>query len=95
MTADDALLAATRAGLPQAVAARLVLDTDPSRYAKAIESAGALMVLCKLAGRPEQIGDMLGKTIDEARLDLNRQMVEETNATVIDKVPAPASMWSA
>jgi len=93
MTADDALLAATRAGLPQAVAARLVLDNGPTHYAKAIESAGALLALCKLANRPEQIGDMLGKTIDEARLELNRQMCEETNATVIDKVPAPAGMW--
>jgi len=88
MNCDEALLAATRAGLPQAVAARLVLDTDPTRYEAAVQAAAQVLVLCKLANRPEQIGDLLGKTIDEARLELNRQMVEETNATCIDKVPA-------
>ena len=88
MTAADALHAATRAGLPQALAARLVLDTDPSRYAQAVEAAAGVVVLCRLAGKPDKLGDMLGKSIEQARVALNALMVADTEATYIDKVPA-------
>lgn len=93
MTADEAMQAATRAGLPVPVAARLVLDTHPLRYPQAIEAAAAVAVLCRLANRPGQIGQHVGKSIEQARADINAEMVAETDATYIDKTPPRGATW--
>lgn len=89
MDAEAALDEAARAGIPNVLAAQLVLRTEPRNYAAAIQAAGEIVALCRLAGMPAQAERLIGRPVVAARLELNALMVAETDRTFIDKVPQP------